>query len=70
MHQHYSSPQGFGFDQLDNSEWTRGDQSLVFEGLKDKAQLLINYIEHMGEHYLTNELFVVFGDDFRFMNAF
>ena len=30
MYQHYSSPVGFEFDQLDNSDWTKGEQSLVF----------------------------------------
>ena len=69
MYQHYGSPQGFGFDKLDKSEWTRGDQSLAFASLKDKAQLLINHIEDQAESYLTNEIFVVFGDDFRYMNA-
>ena len=32
--------------------------------------MFADYLNTKAEHYLTDEIFVLFGDDFRYMDAF
>lgn len=68
--QHYSSPGGFNFDVLDNDPVWVNDRTSEDFNAPDEAQKLIQGLDERAEHYLTDDLFVVFGDDFRYMNAF
>ena len=72
LYDHYSSPPGFAFDILDvNSDWNDEEQkmSLTYDRACESNKLL-DYINNQSAHYRTNEVFLIFGDDFRYMNAF
>mmetsp|Transcript_1042 Transcript_1042/g.1904 ORF Transcript_1042/g.1904 Transcript_1042/m.1904 type:complete len:329 (+) Transcript_1042:599-1585(+) len=70
LYAHYSSPSGFNFDILDGDDpWINNAQSEDFNAAKE-AKKMAGEIEERLQHYLTDDLFMVFGDDFRYMNAF
>ena len=58
---HYNRPAGFGFDVLDYEE----------EGVwhAENAQKLMAVIDERARHYRTDEILVLFGDDFQYMQA-
>ena len=59
---HYNQPKGFGFDPL---SWE--DKEKVFES--QKAQKLLDNIDERAKHYQTDDILVLFGDDFQYMQA-
>ena len=67
----YGSPDGFGFDVLDDNDdipWINDESSLDYNA-PEMASKLIAHLEERQQHYLTDQLFVLIGEDFRFMNA-
>lgn len=72
LYDHYSSPEGLGFDMLDNEErrkpWINNKESRNFNA-ESKGNKFAVYLSERASHYLTDELFVLFGDDFHYMNA-
>lgn len=70
LYRHYSSPQYMNFDVLDNdAPWINNAHSEDFNA-PDEAAKLIAQIEERAQHYLTDDILMLFGDDFRYMNAF
>lgn len=61
MWDHYNRPVGFGYDVLDYEE----------EGIwhAENAQKLMAVIDERARHYRTDEILVLFGDDFQYMQA-
>jgi lysosomal alpha-mannosidase len=58
------------FDILDNdAPWINNAHSEDFNA-ESEAQKLISQIEERRDHYLHDEVLMLFGDDFRYMNAF
>jgi len=69
LYAHYSSPSGLNFDILDNDvPWNNNEKSKDFNGDQEGA-MFAQYLETKAEHYVSDHLFVLFGDDFRYMNA-
>ena len=69
LYNHYSSPPGLNFDILDQDTWFNDANSQVFNA-PQKAKDFAAHLEERAAHYLTDHIFVLFGDDFRYMNAF
>ena len=71
LYQGYGSPEGFGFDILDDNNdipWINNQTSPDYNG-PEMAKKLIEHLQVRQEHYLTDDLFVLIGEDFRFMEA-
>jgi lysosomal alpha-mannosidase len=71
LYAHYSSPAGFNYDILANSDqqpWINDKKSDTFNA-DTEAEAFIKYFEEKCEHYVTDECFTLFGDDFWYMNA-
>jgi len=63
MIEHYCTPSGgFGFDILDDDFWLN-DNNEDFNA-KTKAKSLIKNIEMRTQHYLTDDILMVWGCDF------
>ena len=63
LYEHYNPPNGFNFDVLyHNTQWldTNGES---------EAQKLMKLLDDRASHYKSNDLFVVFGEDFNYMKA-
>jgi hypothetical protein len=70
LYAHYSSPSGLNFDVLDSdSPWINNEKSKDFNG-DTEGKMFADYLTTKAEHYLTDDIFVLFGDDFRYMDAF
>jgi len=70
LYNHYSSPNGMPFDVLDPGMTNIVDDPESSEFNVDKfSEDLINQLIERSEHYLTDEILTLFGDDFRYMNA-
>ena len=70
LYNHYSSPNGMPFDVLDPGMTSIVDDPESSEFNVDKfSEDLINQLIERSEHYLTDEILTLFGDDFRYMNA-
>jgi hypothetical protein len=66
---HYSSPAGLNFDILDNDEpWINDRESDTFNA-EERGKAFKKYIDERCDYYITDECFMLFGDDFRYMNA-
>ena len=66
LHSHYSAPDGFNFDMLaDDPMWLDNNKSKDFNA-NQEAQKLMALLEERAQHYMTDEIFVVFGDDFQY----
>lgn len=70
LYQHYSSPTGMVFDVLDPGMVTIVDdpESPDFNAAYF-AGVLTENLSQRAEHYATDEILALFGDDFRYMNA-
>ena len=69
LYAHYSSPQGLAFDILARDEpWVNDEKSDTFNADTESADA-DKYFEERCAHYVTDECFVLFGDDFWYMNA-
>lgn len=66
---HYSSPGDLNFDILDNDDPWINDKNSDTYNAPEKAKDFLRDLEQRCPHYVTNECFVLFGDDFRYMNA-
>jgi lysosomal alpha-mannosidase len=70
MYNQYQSPNGLDFDMLnDYDPWVNDKNTDTFNG-ETYAQAIMKDIDDRAEHYLTDDIFVVFGGDFEYMNAF
>ena len=70
LYHHYSAPSGFDFDEVSNdTPWINNENSKDFNA-DQEAQKLMTILDDRAKHYLTDEILVLFGDDFRWMNAF
>ena len=69
LYAHYSSPQGLNFDILDNDEPWINDKSSDTFNAEQRGEDFKNYLDVRCADYITDECFVLFGDDFRYMNA-
>lgn len=60
---HYSSPEGFKFDVLDanRQRWTNYISGVAN---RRRAELMLYKVAERREHYGTNHIVMVFGDDF------
>lgn len=66
----YSAPQGFDFDiKSDDVQWINNEDSKDFNA-DVEAKELMRLLDDRAAHYLTNDVLVLFGDDFRYMDAF
>lgn len=68
LYSHYSSPPGFSFDEGQTDTFFVDKDSDVFNAEK-KAQEIIAYFEERASHYLSDDILVLMGDDFAYMNA-
>lgn len=66
---HYSSPGDLNFDILDGDEPWINDKTSDTYNAPEKATDFLRDLNQRCDHYVTNECFVLFGDDFRYMNA-
>lgn len=69
LYHHYSAPSGFGFDA------GQGDTNWINTKNEDynadeESKKLKDWLDEQQTHYITDDLFVVFGDDFQYVNAF
>lgn len=73
LYQHYSSPKGFDFDTKSSDDPIIDDPEMQGYNVNEKVQELRDWIDHQVTHYKaaeTGHLFMVFGDDFRWCNAY
>lgn len=66
---HYSAPPGFNFE-IDS-----GDSQFIYnpksndDNAEDRAKDLINHLDDRSTHYMTDDIFCLFGDDFEYKAA-
>jgi hypothetical protein len=68
----YIPPQGFDFDMVpiwQDPVWQSDETYTTYNG-DSEAKKLIDFVEDYAKYYATNHLFLLFGMDFQFMNAF
>ncbi len=66
----YVSPGGFDYDVLsDNPNW-ENDKTMTSFDAESEAKHLIDFVEDYSTCYATDNLFLLFGMDFNYMNAF
>jgi lysosomal alpha-mannosidase len=70
LYLHYTSPDYMNFDILEGDDPWINDPSSEDYNAPDLAAKLKTQIDERAEHYLTNHIFVLFGGDFRYMNAY
>ena len=69
FYNHYSSPSGFNFDIDDNDPvWINNQETRDFNA-NQEAQSMMEGLLQRAEHYLTDDVLMLFGDDFRYINA-
>ena len=70
MYNQYQSPSGLDFDILDGLDpWVNNKESDSFNA-DTYAEALMKDIDDRAQHYLTDDIFCVWGGDFEFMDAF
>ena len=69
LYAHYSAPEGFNMYMTGSEDpWISDPTNTDFNGDKYAAKL-IDVVEQRKEAYATDDIFIVFGDDFKFINA-
>ena len=71
LYRHYSSPAYFDFDigaGKDDPAWINDDNE--DNNADSEAEKFKKDLDERQSHYVTNDLFVVFGGDFQYVNAF
>lgn len=66
---HYSAPSGFNMYMTGDDAPFLIDKTNEDYNAPERATELIAKIEERIEHYATDDIFVVFGDDFKYINA-
>ena len=66
----YISPNGFGFDVLNSDPNWENDKKMTSFDAEQEAQKLIEFMTDHNSCYATQEMFLLFGMDFNYMNAF
>lgn len=68
LYHHYSSPEGFSFDiNRYDSPWISGNTRDNNEA--EEANKLMVLLDERASHYLTDDVLMLMGDDFQYMNA-
>lgn len=69
-YEQYQPPPGFNFDPIDGGQslWINNENSKDFNAA-EQAKTLMDYLDVRAQHYLTDELFVLFGSDFQYQDA-
>jgi hypothetical protein len=70
LYRHYSSPDGFGFDTDSNDQQWINDITSEDFNAPAEAEYLKSQLDERIDHYLTDDMFVLIGDDFRYVNAY
>lgn len=68
LYDHYSAPQGFDFE-IDSGNFFLTNKNSKDFNAEEQSQALLKVLDERSKHYLTDDLFVVFGDDFKFKAA-
>lgn len=66
----YVYPEGFGFDNFNDDPPFESDKDLETYNGNLEAQKLDEWLEDYSQYYATDNLFILFGMDFQYMNAF
>lgn len=66
----YISPFGFGFDILEDNPIFQNDKKMPTFNAKERAEAFIPWLEDYSSCYATDQLFLLWGMDFNYMNAF
>jgi hypothetical protein len=69
LYQHYSAPQGFNMYMTANDDLFIIDEASPEFNAPQRAQDMMDRIEERAAVYRTSEIFAVFGDDFKYINA-
>ena len=70
LYQHYSSPRGFDFDiASQDTPWIRGVRDNEDNNSEAEAKKLLAELDERAAHYLTDDVLMLMGDDFRYQNA-
>ena len=68
LYQHYSAPRGFDFEISSNDpSWI--NNASYNSNAKEEAAALMKQLDDRAKHYMTDEIMVLFGDDFHYMDA-
>jgi len=64
-YEQYGPPPNFNFDIFgpETPQWVNNERSEDFNA-DSRAQEMIEYLKGRAEHYATDEIFVLFGEDF------
>mgnify|MGYP000058564938 FL=1 len=65
----YSNPPGMDFDIVAGDPLWVNDRSSLGFNADVKSQQLDQFLSEKAEHYVTDDMIVLFGQDFRFMDA-
>ena len=66
----YVDPDDFSFDIMDNDPIFQNDKSMDTFNAKERAEVFIPWLEDYSSCYATDQLFILFGMDFHYQNAF
>lgn len=66
---HYSSPTGMNFDILDGDPPFINNTDSEEDNAKARADAFMLHLDDRIAHYRSDDVFVLFGDDFRYMSA-
>lgn len=69
LYNHYSAPDGFNMYMTGNDAPFIIDEANVDYNAPERATQLMADLDRRIDAYRTNDLFVVFGDDFKYINA-
>lgn len=70
LYNHYSAPNGFGFDASQGDPKWINDENSEDYNAPERGRLLKQRMDERQQHYATDHLLVVFGDDFQYVNAY
>jgi lysosomal alpha-mannosidase len=66
----YIYPDGFGFDMFNDDDPFQTNSDLTTYNAPAEAQKLDEWLQDYSQYYATDHLFILFGMDFQYMNAF
>jgi hypothetical protein len=66
----YVSPYGFDFDILNNDPIWENDKTMTSYNAEEEARRLVDFLEDYSSCYATDDVLLLFGMDFNYMNAF
>ena len=66
LYDHYRSPVGFDFESNSRDPQWINDKMSKYYNAQTEAAKLLHILDERSAHYLTDDLLVVFGDDFKY----